>query len=57
MLEKNGKTTNSFPGDVTTERIAALQVFLLFHLVLVLFIYNQVPLNQLNQEAYQSIIL
>ncbi|KAK7385679.1 hypothetical protein VNO78_31473 [Psophocarpus tetragonolobus] len=25
MLEKNGKTTNSFPGDVTTERIAALQ--------------------------------
>ncbi|XP_020235815.1 senescence-associated protein AAF, chlorolplastic isoform X2 [Cajanus cajan] len=25
MLEKNGKTTNSFPGDVSTERIAALQ--------------------------------
>ncbi|KAL2317252.1 hypothetical protein Fmac_031128 [Flemingia macrophylla] len=25
MLEKNGKTTNSFPGDVTTERITALQ--------------------------------
>ncbi|KAK7300695.1 hypothetical protein RJT34_11543 [Clitoria ternatea] len=25
MLEKNGKTINSFPGDVTTERIAALQ--------------------------------
>ncbi|XP_004490814.1 senescence-associated protein AAF, chloroplastic isoform X2 [Cicer arietinum] len=25
MLEKNGKTTNSFPGDVTTERINALQ--------------------------------
>ncbi|KOM47045.1 hypothetical protein LR48_Vigan07g074900 [Vigna angularis] len=29
MLEKNGKTTNSFPGDVTTERIAALQLELL----------------------------
>ncbi|XP_019462050.1 PREDICTED: uncharacterized protein LOC109361161 isoform X3 [Lupinus angustifolius] len=25
MLEKNGKTTNSFLGDVTTERISALQ--------------------------------
>ncbi|CAL0315713.1 unnamed protein product [Lupinus luteus] len=25
MLEKNGKTTNSFVGDVTTERISALQ--------------------------------
>lgn len=27
MLEKNGKTTNSFFGDVTAERITALQVF------------------------------
>ncbi|XP_057441975.1 senescence-associated protein AAF, chlorolplastic isoform X2 [Lotus japonicus] len=25
MLEKNGKATDSFPGDVTTERITALQ--------------------------------
>ncbi|AES99248.1 hypothetical protein MtrunA17_Chr5g0434671 [Medicago truncatula] len=25
MLEKNGRTTNSFPGDVTAERITALQ--------------------------------
>lgn len=57
MLEKNGKTTNSFPGDVTTERIAALQVFRLFHFVLVLFVYKSVHLHQLNQEKCINHIL
>lgn len=28
MLEKNGKTLDFFPGEVSTDRIAAIQVFL-----------------------------
>jgi hypothetical protein len=44
MLEKNGKTTNSFPGDVTAERITALQVFPLFHFLFGLsFFMKQFP--------------
>lgn len=45
MLEKNGRTTDSFPGDVTAERITALQVFSSFPFSFwVLFLYKTVPL-------------
>lgn len=34
MLEKNGKTLDFFPGEVSTDRIAAIQVFFIWLITL-----------------------
>lgn len=54
MLEKNGKATDSFPGDVTTERITALQVFPRFHFHFALFMCKTILLKQLNYGTIVS---